>query len=54
MQDRDVRRIEERINEVRDLIKTLEEGIATVEKDLVRIYELQDLFRKCVEAGFNG
>lgn len=43
--------IEEKISEVRGLIKSLEERIAAVEKDLVRIYELQDLFKKCIEAG---
>jgi len=39
---------------VSDLIKILEERIAVVERDLIRICELQELFKKCVEASSHG
>lgn len=54
MQDHDVGKIEEKISEVKSLIKSLDERIAMVERDLVRIYELQELLKKCVEAGDSG
>lgn len=36
------------------MIKTLEERIAVVEKDLARIYELQEVFKECIEANPHG
>lgn len=43
-----------KISEVITLIKTLEERIAVVEKDLARIYELQEVFKECIEANPHG
>jgi len=51
---RSVQDIEANISEVSDLIKILEERIAVIERDLIRIYELQELFKKCVEASSHG
>ncbi|MEM3924069.1 MAG: hypothetical protein QXZ48_07280 [Zestosphaera sp.] len=54
MRVRSVQDIEANISEVSDLIKILEERIAVIERDLIRIYELQELFKKCVEASSHG
>ncbi|MEM1898944.1 MAG: hypothetical protein QXN90_00055 [Zestosphaera sp.] len=52
MRIRSVQDIEASVSEVSDLIKFLEERIAVIERD--RIYELQELFKKCVEASSHG
>ncbi|MEM0015173.1 MAG: hypothetical protein QXX81_00865 [Zestosphaera sp.] len=54
MQDQEARDLEERVEKVRILIKALEERITMVEKDLARIYELQGVFKKCIEANSHG